>query len=186
MLTYSHILVTSAFSQEKISSVGIQPSADVSTLNHNVLRLVGRQWWVGSGRQSLPVFSWLPVLLLPSAPEPTWGSHCCLPQPANCCFSALEILHSQFQWGKNQACHPLLLHCWTRSWYLVVFLSRASSHLSSHGTVGSTMIIFPSPLGPNDYVWPHGCLDSGGNVVSFPGSASSSRIEWSAGGFWWF
>lgn len=85
--------------------------------------------------------------------------------------------------GKNQACHPLLLHCWTRSWYLVVFLSRASSHLSSHGTVGSTMIIFPSPLGPNDYVWPHGCLDSGGNVVSFPGSASSSRIEWSAGGF---
>lgn len=44
MLTYSHILVTSAFSQEKISSVGVQPSADVSTLNHNVLRLVGRQW----------------------------------------------------------------------------------------------------------------------------------------------
>lgn len=42
---------------------------------------------------------------------------------------------------------------------------------------------FPSPIGPNDYVWPHGCLDSGVIVVSFPGSASSSRIEWSAGGF---
>lgn len=44
------ILVTLAFSQENMSST----------------------WWVGSGGQSLSIFSWLPTLLHPFAPEPTW------------------------------------------------------------------------------------------------------------------
>lgn len=41
----------------------------------------------------------------------------------------------------SQACHPLSLHYWTRSWYLVAFLFEASSYPCSRGTVSSIMII---------------------------------------------
>lgn len=43
--------------------------------------------------------------------------------------------------GNSQVCHPLSLHYWSRSLFLVAFLSEASSQLSSHGTVGSIRII---------------------------------------------
>ena len=45
----------------------------------------------------------------------------------------------------SHAVHPLSRQSWTSCWYLVFFLSAASSQPSSHGTVSSTrMIFFPS------------------------------------------
>ena len=40
----NHICMTVVFSQEKMSSGAIQLSQVISTLNHNALQLVGRQW----------------------------------------------------------------------------------------------------------------------------------------------
>ena len=44
--------------------------------------------------------------------------------------------------GKSHVCHPLLLHSLRRSVYLAFFLSYASSHLVSHGTVSSIIMSF--------------------------------------------
>ena len=48
--------------------------------------------------------------------------------------------------GKSQVCQPFSLQLSTSCWYLLAFLSEASSHPSSHGTVSSTMMIFLSLL----------------------------------------
>ena len=44
--------------------------------------------------------------------------------------------------NNSQACHPLSLHCSTRSWYSMAFLSEASSHPSSHRTMIYIRMIF--------------------------------------------
>lgn len=80
--------------------------------------LVGQKWW-----------SLMTVLLqAPSlTPEPTSGSLSYFPKPRDSCL-------------------PLLLSLggWTRSWYLVAFLSEGSTHPSSQWSVPSSDgIIFP-------------------------------------------
>lgn len=51
--TFGHLLMTDAFSQEMMSSTGIQISSDISTLSHNALQMVGWQWWPGTAHHLL-------------------------------------------------------------------------------------------------------------------------------------
>ena len=98
---------------ELMSSDGIQPSLKVSTLNRDILQLVGQQWWP-SHCPSLPGFqlrfSYIPsysrastLLLRPCAGNP---------------------LHPTST-GYSHVCHPLLLHVSTSSVYFTLFLSKA-------------------------------------------------------------
>lgn len=142
-------LVTAAFGHKQISSGDVQPSLNVSALNHYTLQLVGRQWLA----RSLPICSWPPAFLLLFAPKPTGGSLVLFPHSAS---SLLPVASHQGQahadlagkplqpisTGKSHTCQPLSLQSWTKDWYLRAFLSWAASQPSSHGTVKSTKIIF--------------------------------------------
>lgn len=66
--------------------------------------------------------------------------------------------------GNSQVCHPLSLHYWSRSLFLVAFLSEASSQLSSHGTVSSIRIILFTSLRPCGHIRPQGCLEDLGKL----------------------
>lgn len=146
---------------------------EFSSLNHNALQLVGRQWW------SLIIFLWTPALLLPPFPEPKTLSPLTYRPLSSSPFLIFPwLLMSSTptgpgnlqpnSTGNSLACPPLSLLCWTWSWYLVAFLSDASSQPSSHWTVNSTRIIFlTSPnhmtvLGLREFGLP------GGSEVSFP------------------
>lgn len=78
------------------------------------------------------------------AGQQSWPAHLLLASSSDCAVKPPQptsIRNSQ----AFQAFHPSSLHLWTRSWYLVTFLSEASSHTSSHGTVSSIiMILLPS------------------------------------------
>lgn len=145
--------VTLLVSQEKMSSGGFQPSLDGSTLNHNVLQLAGLQWWPvtahhspGFQLKSSHLFQSQQKALSAASPNLRAAVFRSLPAIAR----AVSILHTDCagkplqptSTGNSQVCPPLSLHCWTRSRFLVVFLSEASSHPSSHGTVSSIRMIF--------------------------------------------
>ncbi len=121
---------------------------------------ISSSWWVSSDGQSLPIFSWFPAQLLNRG-----TFRCLLP-----------------------SCEPpLSLHCWTgMSWYVVAFLSEASSQPSSHSTVTSIRIIL---FTSSTVIWPHQASGMSGqseeSVVSHPGPPSSPMIVLPAGGSSW-
>lgn len=139
--------MTVAFSQEKMSSGGVQLSLGVSTLSHNALQLAGPTV-TASHCPSSPGPRLTSSLLFQSQQDAL--STAC-PNLRTAVFLSLPATHRAVSAGKplhppstgnSPACHPLSLHCSTRSWYLEAFLLYASSHPSSHGTVNSIGMIF--------------------------------------------
>lgn len=133
-------LMTDAFSQEKMSSGGIQLSLDILNLNHNILQLAGQQRWpvtvhlLLASSSTPPTCSKANKRLFPPLPPPTCDSCLCLPTipravsifHTDCAGKPLQPTSS----GNSQAYHPLSLSSrtmalssiWTRSWHLVAFL----------------------------------------------------------------
>lgn len=139
-----------------MSSGGTQLSLGVSTLIHNALQLAGPTV-MASHCPSSPGPQLASSLLFQSqqdalsAASPNLRTAVFLSFPA--IPRAVSVFHTDCagkplhptSTGNSQACHPLSLHCPTRSWYLEDFLSCAYPHPSSHGTVSSIRMIFFDP-----------------------------------------
>lgn len=145
--------MTVAFSQEKMSSGGVQLSLGVSTLSHNALQLADPTA-TASHCPSSPGPRLTSSLLFQSQQDalstacPNLRTAVFLSLPAT--HRAVSVFHTDRagkplhppSTGNSPACHPLSLHCSTRSWYLEASLLYGSSHPSSHGTVNSIGMIF--------------------------------------------
>ena len=81
-------------------------------------------------------------------------------RPTDCAGKPLQLTST----GNSQACLPLSLHCWTRSWYLMILRSEASIHPSSQGIINSVRMIF---LASSDHM-----------------TASGPREVWTTRGKW--